>query len=401
MPFGTVQVGRLTLTEALGPTSEKMDQTSGLRTVTISGQESAPPLALNVLHQRLQDVLAHPASVVPVTFTDKANRNGYYRVVDNGSDFLNMQQEVATADWQLELQRVGTEHEVDLESRLSGPQSRVNDFTITGERIHTPPIGAYAYSAGTTLPTSMTRASADGTIIVYRGIPLGVHPRWACPLANYLNGRARFIDTDGLERSGTDLATTATGWQVHNGLVRVRPVTTTIEVSTWDPELANWSAKAYNFQLNSSNLGAPNAVTILRNEPEIVVVRILWNLTIGRTTADLTIRRGHRLVEVWVETQTSATLKVVRASVEAGTSASGYLTATANDTDGNRYFLGSARTATQDTTNGGISLAATTTFGLAIGAVVGGSGAISGDAAADLFKQYIGAPSERVAGVRR
>ncbi len=97
--------------------------------------------------------------------------------------------------------------------------------------------------------------------------------------------------------------------------------------------------------------------------------------------------------------QFGTTLKIVRSAVEASTASTGYIVATAADGASNKYILGSAKSFTADNTNGGISKAATPTLDAFIGVVVNGAGA--GDIAADLFKQYLGAPSEFVQGVRR
>lgn len=402
MPFGTVKVGRLTLTEGIRVASERLNAQTRDRTLRVDGQESSPPLTVAELRQRHSDVAALEERVLPVIFTDKADRNGYYRVHDTGADVVSWSTTGQVSDWSMTLERVGTEFEVDLESRLSGPLTRTNDFTITGERIHAPAQGAYGYTAGTTVPSTMTRTSADGTLTVYRGVPIATHPRWACPLTGYLGGRVRFIDTDGLERSGTDLPTTAGGWQLHNGLVRVSVSGTLLDFAAWSG--AAWQSKLWDFRVGGAALGAPVSVTLLRNDPETVVIRLTWTITgPGRVSADVTLRRGYRFAEVYIEGQTAATIRVQRSTTEAGTASTGGLTATANDAAGNRFWIASLRSTntTVDATNGALQRTSTTVLPLAIGAVVGGSGAVSGDAAADLIKQFAGATGERVEGVRR
>lgn len=397
MSWGTVKVGRLTLTESQAPGSEQTSR--GERTIRLVGQESKPPLRLAELLQRHADLVALPDGLLPVTFTEKAAMDGFYRVGDRSSELVN-NMGIAVANWSLTLQRVGSEHELDLESRLSGAQSRVNDFTVTGERILTPPIGHYGFDAGTTAPTVLTRAGEDGALTVYRGIPVNVHPRWAASPTAFLAGRVRFVDDEGLERSGVNVPLAPAGWSLTNGLVRVRPAAGLLEVAAWSG--GAWQPKTWDVRVSGVSLGAPVSVTLLRNDPELVVARVMWLLSgPGRVTADLTVRRGSRFVEVWIEGQTSATIRVQRGEVEAGTAASGYVRATVNDAAGNRYVIGSARTASTDVTNGALFKAATTTLGLFIGAAVGGSAAVSGDTPTDLFAQYIGVPSERVEGVRR
>jgi hypothetical protein len=163
-----------------------------------------------------------------------------------------------------------------------------------------------------------------------------------------------------------------------------------------------WQAKE--FQVKHSTgpavvMGIPDYCTVLRNTFECIVVRITKGLAPGRVTVDLTLRRGSRFVEVYVQHQFGTTLVVQRATAEATTASTGYLTATAADGNGHKFVLGSTRTFTADNVQGGISKAATPVLDAYIG--VSPSGAASGDLPADLFKQYLGVQSETVQGVRR
>jgi hypothetical protein len=106
-------------------------------------------------------------------------------------------------------------------------------------------------------------------------------------------------------------------------------------------------------------------------------------------------------MEGYIQRPASGTLTVTADTVEAGTSVTGLIRATANDAAGNRYVVGSARSFTGDTTNGGFTKSATTTLDFYIGVELNGSSAVSGDAAADLQAQYIAAMAEKVGVVRR
>ena len=98
----------------------------------------------------------------------------------------------------------------------------------------------------------------------------------------------------------------------------------------------------------------------------------------------------------------SNTLAAYRSSSETNTSfaASGYVVATSNDADGNKFAAGSAHTFTAHT-NGGVQKAATTTLDFWIGVAAGGSSAVSGDAATDLRNMYIACLPETIYAVRR
>ena len=424
--FGSITLGRLTLREALSAASE----TGGVqgRTMQLTGQEAVPALTSAQLVAVQDDITSMVGSMVPAAFTVKTDRNGYWLVTDAQADLMNWGGELVTCTWQLTLSRVGSDTEVDLESRLSGSLARSNAYSATGVRVHCPPIGHYGYYTGPTIPSVLVRTGSDGAMLVYRGVPTDVNPRWGCSVTTYLSGRVRFLDAHDLERSGTSFpvrpinpplvpaedltpssalvpaAGAATIWTLHNTLVKVVPATTatggTLIISAYTG--GGWRDKVWDIQIGGVSLGIPDTVTVLRNEPEIVVVRMLKSQNPGRATVDLTLRRGHRAVELYVQAATSTTVKLVLVTPETGTNATAsYVTATANDGDGNRYVIGSAGLFTADTTNGGISASSTVALDAFIGVAVGGNAALVGDTAADLFSAYLAAPSETVQAVRR
>lgn len=399
MPWSPLKVGRLTLTEHRRTTADdQVNATTGVRSVRLSGQESMPPLTRAQLIQRHEDMGGLYGSVQPIVFTDKPELSAFYRVTDQGSSLL-ADSERATAGWNLSLERIGSEHEVDFETRLSGAQSRANDFSLVGERIVVPPLGSYGFTAGNTVLPQLTRTGEDGAITAYRGVPLGTHPRWSASPAAYLGGRVRFLDGDGLERVGSPTIPPAS-WTLSNGLVRVVPSVGKLEVSAYTG--GAWRPKTWQVMVGGALVGTLVGVTLLRNDPELVVARLTYTAAgPGRTSVDLSLRRGSRFVEVWVEAQTSSTVRVQLATAEAGTAETGRVRATANDAAGNRYVIGSARTASTDLTAGALFKASVTSMGVFLGVAAGGSAAVSGDAPADLMAQYIGAPAERVEAVPR
>jgi hypothetical protein len=419
--FGFVNFGRLLLVEfptqaaSLAAAAPSTTAPTG-RTLALAGQESTPA-APNVattaaqLRARQADLLGSQGSFLPVTFTDKAELNGYYTVTDVSADLQNWEQEAVTLTWKTNLERIGTDLEVDLESRLTGG-IRNSSFAASanGVRWHAPSIGHYAYfTASGNTPSVIVRQSAEGAMNIYTGLPLtgSVIPRWGCAVGNYLGGRVRFLDDQGIERAGILFANgSPSSWTILNALVQVTPLSSggVFNVASWASGSSAYQSKNWDLQYNSSSLGVPLGISLLRNEPEILVARLIWSTTgPNRVTADLTLRRGSRFLELYLQSQVAGVLKVVRSSAEAGTSggSGAYLSATANDAAGNRYVIGSALTNTQDLVNGGISVSASTTFDAFVGAAVGGSSAQGGDAASDLWNQYIAAPAELVQGIRR
>jgi hypothetical protein len=101
-------------------------------------------------------------------------------------------------------------------------------------------------------------------------------------------------------------------------------------------------------------------------------------------------------------------MKVMRDTTEAstaitptGATSSVGVRATADDGDGNRFIIYTPQAHTDDTTNGGVSVAATQQIRFCIGFEIGGSAAATNDTANKLALQYFGYFGERVRAVWR
>lgn len=400
--YSTVQVGRIVLREDRD-TSLRPDPTNGGLSVSLTGQQSNPGLTSAQVDQMAADIRASTGMLVPVVFTEKTNLNGYYTVGDwSTAQSKYVSEAVNLAPWTMSLTLLGSDNEVDIESRLGGAQTRSNGYALsTGERWHCPPGGAYAYFTAATVPSVVSRTGSDGALKVYRSITYGVYPRWGCPVASYGLGRVRFLST-AIERTGTDLPVDVTNWELSNSLVRVKPLASSgvLEISAWTG--GAWQTKNYDVLANAATLGTFDSANLIQNDYHRVTVRLTKSVTaLGRVTVDVTLRRGSRFAELYMQSSSSTTLKLVRASAEAGTQAanSTYIRATAADGAGNKYVVASAATYTADTANGGLSKAGVVALDAMVGVEI--ASAPSGDVATDLYNQYLGAPSELVAAVRR
>lgn len=400
--FGEIRVNRVYLVEK---ENAKEDMKGKL---SLTGQESSPPTTVALvtfLHGQINSM--QRGLVVPVTFRDKNERDGYYTLTDSASELINHQNEVAKADWTLELLRGGSHTECDLQSRLTGAV-RQNDFSQVGERWHAPAINHYSYQTGTTDVSSwVDRVGADGTIRVYRAIPEGAQPRWGCTPVNYQLGRVRVTDTLEVssenEIEGINRQLSTTGWAMSNGLVNV-----TATASAGVIDVQSYSGGAYrsnliNIQRNSVNVQAWQSVSVLRNTFEHCIIRLIANIVNapGRVVLDLTLRRGSRFVEGYLQSTSSTTLKVAHAAVTASTQGTGYVVKTTDNANGNRPIIGTSRTPTYDAANGSIAKSSTTALDFYVGAVISAASPASGDAATDLQNQYIGALPESTYLVRR
>jgi len=402
--WGVARVGRVYLSERY-TLSEQNNAGTKQRTIQIDVQDYVGWQGHDdaAVRRAQEDILGLADQIVPVIFQNKTDQNGYYQVKDVGAELLEWPGEIRNIACSFILEKFGPDSSVDLESRL-GFAIRSNNFVLTGERWHAPPIGHYAYFTGSTIPSStMTRTSQDGNISIYRVIPPNINPRWGCAVSSYAGGRVRIL-TDGFERNGTLLRASATGWELSNGLVRVTPLAANgmLSIASWGGTV--WEAKAWHIARGgaTTSLGIFDQMSVIRNDPELCTIRLLRNASPGRTYVDLTLRRGARLVEVYVQADVSTTLGAYLETVETASdqTATGYVAASGDDADGNRFIVGSSKTVTY-TTNRGISKAAVTGLDVYIGSVVGGGAAGVGDTATVLRDQYIGSVSEMTTVVHR
>lgn len=392
--FGPLVVGRLTLAEPL-----KMSEAAGR--VTLSGQESYPPSTRANVYGAHADLLALGNALVPVTFPDKPERDGFYAVLSASSELTDWTGETVTADWKLDLTRAGASGAVDVEAILK-PAARSVASAVTGTHWHGVPVGATAYDTGATLPLTIARTSADGVVPVYYSVPLDVAPRWHSTATGYLLGRARILDAT-RELSGLRDVAPST-WEINNALVRIRPLAgggaaPSLEIATWAS--GAWATKQWALYADADQLGPWISATVLRNDFERVGLRLTSARPAGgRLTLDITLRRGSRIVELRAATGVAAIWTADLWATEAAAGTGNYRYGTADDASGLRFQVGST-TAFGAATHGGVTTSSSAqTWAGWIGTQAGGSPA-PGEAFSDLQAQYVGAPAEQVTVVTR
>lgn len=382
---------------------ETIDASDG-DSLELSGQESYPPSTSAYVRATHGNVVGLLGRDAVVSVSDKTQLSGLYRVTGADSTLTDHANgSVVKADWRIRLARLGTERDVEFESRVP-TISRQTDLAgpPAVSYWHAAPAGVLDYFTGATVPSgSVTRGSAEGPVIVQRGIPADVAPRWTVAVADALNGSARVI-IDGQRRAGLDTADPDQSWAISNALLDVRSSLTTpaaFELSAVTTLGALVSTKAIVPTVNGTALTTAPQFTILRNDLEEVTVRLAYPVGTGRLTIDLGLRRGSRFVTGIMKRHSAATLGIKLVTNETGTAQTGGLRATAADAGGNRYVLGSAKVPTI-TTTGAISKASVTLFDFFAGHEVGASPA-TGDAYSDLLSQYLGTTGDRTRMIRR
>lgn len=371
-------------------------------TLSLSGQESTPPQDPATVLQLHANVLGLEGRTVPVLFSQKSERNGFYRIETGKSELFEWAGGAVTvADWQLDMTRVGSGADVEFESRVP---SFARSSELTGAPVtlwHAAPVNATSYFTGPTVPTRLDRSGLDGVTAAWLSIPANVSPRWTVALDDYMKNACDLYLNDQYA-VGMLTPTGVTSWSFDNGHVRVSSSTNgTFSVQFWTGSA--WSAVKRIYAVFASALfGAAPELTILRNDPEELTVRLSWPTLPGRRQADLGIRRGSRFVTVSMATHSSTTLGLQLTFAEAGTAQTvgtasqvGGARATAADADGVRVVFGSSRVVAVNAVAFAITKAAQTRFDAFIGAEVGG------ELFAALHSQYLGTNGERTRVVTR
>lgn len=393
MTWGTVTIAGVPLRETI-----TWSRANG--SLAVSGQESHPPSLKAAVIAAEANVSKMTGLSVPVTFSDKPELNGWYSISDARTDGINFAQgSIVVANWQIGAVLLGAENDMEVESRVP-TVARLNDFgSITPVYWHAPAVGFEHYFTGPSVPaSSVTRLGAEGSVIVQTGIPVGFPPRWRVALASYYLGSSRLL-IDTVRRIGLETPPSAV-WEVNNSLVKITPAgggsftVSCFASNVWE------SPKTYSVTVNGSALTDQPDLTVIRNDPEEVIVRLSFTSTVGLVTLDLSLRRGSRFVTGILKRHAAATLGIARTAAETAVATTGGLRASAADLDGNRFVMGSARTANVTLPTAALSKTGVLAFDFFLGHEINAAPA-AGDAFVDLMAQYLGTSGERARAVRR
>ncbi len=412
--YGPLTIGRLTLTEDF---TVKETGSSG-REMAVSGQESWPPLPdADSVRYRGEQLMAMEDQIVPVMFSSKSDRNGFYIVNNPSVNYTNYDGNVSIADWSVSLKRLGNESETFFESRLIGGNRLSYYGGNVAERWHSPSASHQGYYTGASIPGSMTRTGSEGALTIYRGLAPDVSPRWGSAPSTYMRGASR-ITVNGSIRTGMTCPNTPLDWSIDNTLMKVGLDTNNATFRIWFYRSGLYqdtytdlygsgsfiSPKSWIINIDGIATQSPAYVSILRNSPEECIVRTTHQNQTGFSTVDYSLRRGSRFVSIFAQHGDATTFALfpITAPSAATDSGNGYIYQTSNDSDGNRFVTGSASNINVITSAGYIeSVNPATSFSMFAGIERNGTSAQDGDRAVDLAAQYLGQPSEVVKAVHR
>ena len=352
--------------------------------------------------------------VVPFAFDSTyATLNGLYRIDGSTVDMQAGDGAQWVVRWQVDAMRVNTYQSPMIESPfVTGVLTNAHGVVVGTVRSEfgSPTVTEVSPNSATYLDTVDTLTSADGSVDVLGYKPAafatgqGVFRR-AVALTSWYNGGCKIVAA-GDTVIGRQVVDSPTSWSMTNGLVTV-----SASASAGQFDVAHYDGSQYDtaktFKINGSttagDVSAFHHLAVLRNGPEATTVRLGLQNPGGQTaSADVTIRRGSRWVQVLITSGVSDTWGIKRSSAEAATELTGGIRATANDASGNRFLLAIPVGTTNDLANGGVRLtAADTRVLVGIGSEVAGSGASGSFTAQNQIYRFLAATYETVVVVGR
>lgn len=363
---------------------------------------------------------------IPFTSANDPTLNGYYTVSQAQATAVPGGQLAKWMDWNVQLVRVADFAMPGLESMLVGG---FRSFATTKS------FDASTVTPWWALPTGFTDSPmGPGTLtrsVQFNGsndsVLVGVSPfgtgmtnntfaPWAIDPALWYKGSCNVewlygANYRALTSRQVPVGGTPTNLRAGNGLIRMVVNQTAASGPLAGLSFQLWSGSSWS-TAKSFTVMPGGSVTYTNVTSATVTFLTPWMLRLRLTmveavgvgpgypiTLDFVLRRGAPFFELVIGEQTGTKHGLKPSTNDPGTNITGGVRGTSNDTDGNRWVMAAgAAYSTTTTTNGSLSdSAGVVQFPMMVGYEIAGSGAASGNAAADLVKQYYGPYGETVA----
>lgn len=362
--------------------------------------------------------------VVPVTFSEDTTVDGWYRLDGASVDYNAATLNDGYLSWSADLTRVGEGAMPQVEV-VSSYGVITNGWSVTNTTLNSnkavisgAPSTAYDGSNGYRGPDGGSRVAETGTLNIFAalsGVPASpgtVIHRWSIdPDDAYIGGCSLVGTYAGLSSVlclGRGMTPAAEGMIVSNGIVRATIASGVLKVQAYDS--GSWvNVGPLTWVFTISDGGSPSTlawsqtarVTVLRNSPEEVSVRLLGASNLpakyGRVWVDLTVKRGHRIVFVTVRSDVEIFWTVDPSTATACTNISGGMRQTNADASGNRFVLTGGQSVTSNSTTGQLynsGASGSYKFTVGIGTEFNGASAATIDTAVNVAQQFLAGPSE-------
>lgn len=411
--MSTFTVGRISLDE-IEEWSQKGDRISVKGDTIASSVTAAKSMVQNIL-----GLADNPdEDIVPVTFSEDADLNGFYRVLSSQADTDWAVLTDGYVRWSMQLERVSGSGTREIESTLFGTARTGKPGGITERYWFGIPSDATAYPFGDDYTVS--RAGGGWNTLITEGSTYAnAHPRWSISPANYYNASAYVSVRSGHpdKMVGRQMIADGTDWQIGNSLITVGPPTSSTNLfkTTHVVSAGTGGTQTYDWALifitagptvNTQTMGNPTQVRVLRNSPEAVTVQLRFgptphaSLGLASNTKvgfylTLTIRRGDRGVRIAFNSNgITANWGFGPASTAAFTAITADnqgLVETVADVDGNKRVIITALGTTLSTATGRLWGGSRSDYSAWIGAAVS---AATGETASWLQDAYYAALTE-------
>lgn len=342
---------------------------------------------------------------VAVQWSEEPTVDGFYWLAGIRCDIGQMHLTDGLLSWSAELERVGSSPVPSIESHCSwqlvtntrsviSPTTfllrQPRQFAVPGGAFDLGPVSGTVSGGASNVTGPTNLATGFGSILGVDAvsIPATGIMGWSVDPSGYYDGNC-LVTTD--FGAATDQkvfgrrSDRSTDWVVSNGMVRfsVEPTNKRLRVEHWDSGSAAWVRANSTDYVFSLVAGAATfnyvAMTVLRNAPECVAVRLAYHIPISphpylRGYVDLMILRGGSMVYGYISTvpeisgwQSLTTMRIATSPAVASTAVTGGFRATSADANGNQFVLVTGAPACTDTLASGLTTTTGNTNSLSFG----------------------------------
>lgn len=292
-------------------------------TVQLKGTISASSSTIaEVLVEQLLGYANTPDELfVPVTWTGgPSNLPGFYRV--RGASMASQSSVGNLYDFTVDLERVRSYTAPLIESTIIGGDRESSDTgLVTPVAWHAVPSTAKGYELSVLTPTRTTKTVDGGTVAYYTdgtNVLYDATPEWYLSASSWYVGASSLTVADYLV-TGRECANEPTDWVLSNGLVKFTANAASAAITSslysggsWG-STGDWQVVRRTAPTTFTALDAPHTLTVLRNDPACVTIRLTHDAASAISGAyfavyvDVSLRRGSNTAVVTLSTRGSYT----------------------------------------------------------------------------------------------
>ena len=300
----------------------------------ITGRIVGAPDDVRIALYQLRELGSETITPVVVTPCELAHLpivSGYYRVEQVDMSMVALKYDRAEVG--MTLVRIHGYAAPLFESVLIGSKRTGVAASVSPSPWHAVSAASSGYELGTVTPALSVVPSESGDINIFSTADdatfFNARPQWHTPPADWYAGASSLL-VDGHLVVGSQVPNRPVGWQLSNGIIRLTATpgewnSTLLE--RWDP--SGWVTLG---PIQFGTYGTPgwgllpqaDALTVLRNSPECVTIRLTYDATstvvTGRfaVTVDISLRRGSFVAEVALASRGAYRWRVVTPVASAG-----------------------------------------------------------------------------------